>query len=80
MSEEQTIRNLALKIAADYQLTVRERTDELLRLNAIQHSNLGKDSSIGEKKKVKLDSKFIFKEVNTLDNKLGQLLLNHMDK
>jgi hypothetical protein len=51
MSEDTTIRDLALKIASDYAKSVLERTDELLMLDCIQYTNLGIDSSKSEKKK-----------------------------
>lgn len=79
MSEEMTIRNLALKIAADYQRTVNERTNDLLQLDAIQYTNLGIDSLKSEKKKVKSDSKFIYKQIKNIDTTLGEALINAMD-
>jgi hypothetical protein len=79
MSEEMTIRNLALKIAEDFQRTVKERTDDLLQLDAIQYTNLGTDSLKSEKKKIKSDSKFIYKQIKTIDNTLGDSLITAMD-
>tara|TARA_B100001559_G_scaffold302606_1_gene290503 strand:- start:356 stop:598 length:243 start_codon:yes stop_codon:yes gene_type:complete len=79
MSEENTIRNLADKIISDYNLTVKEKTDNLLKLNAIQNSNLGIDSLKVEKVKVKADSKYIFKQIQTIDNKLGSGFIKSMD-
>jgi hypothetical protein len=79
MSEEMTIRNLALKIAADYQRTVNDRTNDLLQLDAIQYTNLGIDSLKSEKKKVKSDSKFIYKQIKSIDTTLGEALINAMD-
>ena len=79
MSEEMTIRNLALKIAADYQRTVNDRTNDLLQLDAIQYTNLGIDSLKSEKKKIKSDSKFIYKQIKSIDTTLGEALLNAMD-
>tara|TARA_R100001463_G_scaffold11352_1_gene31813 strand:+ start:3461 stop:3703 length:243 start_codon:yes stop_codon:yes gene_type:complete len=79
MSEENTIRNLADKIISDYNLTVKEKTDNLLKLNAIQNSNLGIDSLKAEKVKVKSDSKYIFKQIQTIDNKLGSGFIQSMD-
>ena len=52
MSEEMTIRLLAEKIAKDYHRTVKDRTDQLLQLDAIQYTNLGIDSLKSEKKKL----------------------------
>ena len=74
-----TIRNLALKIAADYQRTVNDRTNDLLQLDAIQYTNLGIDSLKSEKKKVKSDSKFIYKQIKSIDTTLGEALINAMD-
>lgn len=79
MSEEMTIRNLAFKIASDYQRSVKERTDQLLQLDAIQYTNLGIDSKVYEKQKVKGDSKYIYKQIKNIDTELGESLINAMD-
>ena len=79
MSEEMTIRKLAEKIAKDFKLSVRERTDQLLELDAIQYTNLGTDSKKYEKDKVKSDSKFIYKQLKGFNEVDGSLLLNHLD-
>jgi len=79
MSEELRIRRLAEKIAKDFNLTIRERTDQLLELDAIQYTNLGIDSTKAEKNKVKSDSKFIYKQVKGIDEKTGEQLLGTMD-
>ena len=52
MPEDLTIRKLAEKIATDFALSIKERTDMILELDAIQYTNLGIDSTIGEKKKL----------------------------
>lgn len=79
MEEDLTIRQLAEKIAKDFQLTIKERTDQLLQLDAIQYTNLGIDSTIGEKKKVKSDSKYLYKQIKGIDEHTGNLLLKGMD-
>jgi|TARA_S200002703_G_scaffold158781_1_gene170080 hypothetical protein len=79
MSEEMRIRKLAEKIAKDFALSVKERTDLLLELDANQYTNLGVDSLKSEKNKVKSDSKFIYKQVKGIDETTGKLLLNHLD-
>ena len=79
MQEDLTIRQLAEKIAKDFQLTIQERTDQLLQLDAIQYTNLGVDSTIGEKKKVKSDSKYLYKQIKGIDEHTGNLLLKGMD-
>ena len=74
-----TIRKLAEKIALDFQLTIKDRTDAILELDATQYSNLGTDSTKTEKKKVKNDSKYLYKLIKTFNTEDGNLLLNHMD-
>ena len=74
-----TIRLLAEKIAEDYARTIKERTDDLLQLDAIQYTNLGIDSLKSEKNKVKKDSKFIYKKIKNIDTKLGEQLITAMD-
>ncbi len=77
--EDTTIRQLAEKIAKDFALSVRERTDLLLELDANQYTNLGSDSLKTEKNKVKSDSKYIYKNIRGIDEVTGKMLLNHMD-
>jgi uncharacterized lipoprotein YehR (DUF1307 family) len=79
MSEDLTIRNLAEKIARDFALSIKERTDMILELDAIQYTNLGIDSTKAEKKKVKSDSKFLYKQIKGFNETDGKLLLNHLD-
>jgi len=79
MSEEMTIKLLAEKITKDFYKTVKEKTDDLLQLDAIQYTNLGIDSKKYEKAQVKSDSKFIYKQLKTIDKDLGEQLLTAMD-
>lgn len=79
MSDEMTIRLLAEKIATDFNRTVKERTDDLLQLDAIQYTNLGIDSRKSEKTKVKSDSKYIYKQIRSIDENLGKDLIYYMD-
>lgn len=79
MSEDLTIRNLAEKIAKDFALSIKERTDALLQLDSIQYTNLGIDSTKQEKNKVKSDSKYIYKQIKGIDEPTGKMLINHMD-
>ena len=80
MSEDLTIRKLAEKIASDFALSIKERTDRILELDAIQYTNLGIDSSKAEKIKVKSDSKYLYKQIRTFNQYDGNLLVNHLDK
>ncbi len=77
--EDMTIRKLAEKIAKDFQLSVKERTDSILELDAISYTNLGIDSSKTEKNKVKSDSKHLYKLIKGFNEQDGKLLLNHLD-
>ena len=80
MTEEKTIKLLAEKIARDFNLTIKQRTNQLLELNMVGHSNLGIDSTAAEKKAVKSDSRFIFNQVKGIDEQLGKILVGNMDK
>ena len=79
MSEDLTIRNLAEKIAKDFALSIKERTDMILELDAIQYTNLGTDSKKFELNKVKSDSKHLYKQIRGFNEHDGKLLLNHLD-
>jgi len=79
MSEDMTIRKLAEKIAKDFQLSVKERTDAILELDAISYTNVGLDSSKKEKTKVKADSKYLYRLIKRFNEVDGNLLLNHLD-
>ena len=74
------IRRLADKIINDFNLTVRDRTDELLKLDAIQYTNLGLDSKKTEKNEVKANSKYIYKKIQDIDPETGKHLIMSMDK
>ncbi len=80
MNEDLTIRKLAEKIAKDFQLSVRERTDAILELDCISMTNLGIDSTVTEKKKVKSDSKYLYRLISGFNEKDGNLLLKALDK
>lgn len=79
MSEEMRIRKLADNIIKDFSLSIKTRIDSVLELDAIQYTNLGIDSTKGEKNKVKSDSKYIYKLIKGIDEPTGNLLINHLD-
>ena len=79
MPEDLTIRKLAEKIATDFALSIKERTDMILELDPIQYTNFGIDWIIGEKKKVKSDSKYLYRQIKGFNEVDGKLLLNHLD-
>ena len=70
MTEDLTIRKLAEKIAKDFSISVGQRTDLILELDAISYTNLGIDSTKTEKNKVKSDSKFLYKQIKGIDEVL----------
>jgi len=73
------IRKLADNIIKDFSLSIKTRIDSVLELDAIQYTNLGIDSTKGEKNKVKSDSKYIYKLIKGIDEPTGNLLINHLD-
>ena len=73
------IRELSENIAKDFELSVKERTDKILELDANQYTNLGIESTKAERNKVKADSKFIYKQIKGFNEIDGNLLLNHLD-
>lgn len=68
-----------LRIAEDYQKTVKERIDKLLELDATMYTNLGSDSTKAEKLEVKKNSRIIYRAIKDLDLETGKLLLQHQD-
>ncbi len=53
-------------------ITVRERTDELLFLDAQLHANLGTDSTDIERALTATQSKLIYEAIETIDPEMGQ--------
>lgn len=79
MSDETRVRNLAEKIVKDFELSVRDRVDAVLEIDAISYTNLGTDSTKTEKRKVKADSKYLYRLIKGIDEPTGNLLINHLD-
>tara|TARA_S200002703_G_C3799890_1_gene247168 strand:- start:3941 stop:4183 length:243 start_codon:yes stop_codon:yes gene_type:complete len=79
MSEEMRIRKLAENIVKDFNITIKDRVDAVLELDAISYQNLGIDSTKTEKNKVKSDSKYLYKLIKGIDEQTGNLLINHLD-
>ena len=74
-----TIKEQALKIAQDFNISIKERVDMLLEMDANMYTNLGSDSTKTEKEEVKKNSKAIYRIVKGIDEQSGNLLLNHLD-
>ena len=69
----------AEQYARDFALSIQERTDKLLKLDCIQYTNLGSDSTKAEKLEVKKNSKFIYRQIKGIDELSGNLLLKSLD-
>ena len=69
----------AEQYARDFALSIKERTDKLLKLDCIQYTNLGSDSTKAEKIEVKKNSKFIYRQIKGIDELSGNLLLKSLD-
>ena len=68
-----------LTIAEDFNKSIKERIDELLRMDADMYTNLGSDSTKADKEQVKKNSRFIYRAIKDLDDATGKLLLQHQD-
>lgn len=60
-------------------LSNKEKIDRLLEIDANQYTNCGKDSTKNEKLIVKKNSKYIYKTIKKIDEKIGKSLLQHQD-
>lgn len=73
------IKELARQIATDFELSIKQRTDKLLKLDCEMYTNLGVDSTKTQKKEVKSNSKFIYKAIKGIDETSGDMLLSALD-
>lgn len=60
--------------------SVKRKVDELLREDAYMYTNLGKDSSVTEKNKVKSMSRKIYKAISLISPLDGYILEAHMNE
>ena len=60
-------------------LSNKEKIDRLLEIDANQYTNCGIDSTKTEKQIVKKNSKYIYKTIKKIDEKIGKSLLEHQD-
>ena len=58
----------------------KKKIDTLLHIDCTQYANLGTDSTIGEKKNVRTQSRNIYRAIKSIDESKGKLLLDFMDK
>lgn len=67
------------KVANFKSWTEKQRIDELLRIDCVQYTNLGLDSTKAEKELVRKTSRKIYRLIKGIDHNLGQSFLNAMD-
>ena len=60
--------------------SLKKKVDALLEIDAIQYTNLGKDSTSAEKKQVKTISRKIYKVISSISPLDGYILSAHMDE
>lgn len=70
---------IAKKVAFDFNKSIRERVDWLLKQDCDNYTNLGSDSTDEERKAVKETSKGIYQIINGIDEETGKLLVKSMD-
>ena len=73
------IKELAEKIATDFQLSIVERTNLLLKMDCELYTNLGVNSTKEEKQEVKQISKFIYTRLALIDEQSNKVLLKAID-
>tara|TARA_R110002050_G_scaffold207384_1_gene343524 strand:+ start:340 stop:576 length:237 start_codon:yes stop_codon:yes gene_type:complete len=77
---KEDIKEKALEIAREFNLSIIERTDALLKMDCNMYTNLGIDSTKAEKQQVKATSKQIYKYIKGIDEVSGNLLLKSLDE
>ena len=75
---EYTIKDIE-KIVDFKTWSVKQKVDELLRLDCKQYTNLGTDSTKTERDDVKKTSRKIYRLIKKVDKGLGDKLLHFMD-
>ena len=68
-----------LRIAEDFNKSIKERIDMLLEADANMYTNLGSYSTNSDKQQVKKNSRAIYRAIKDLDEATGKLLLQHQD-
>jgi hypothetical protein len=69
-----------LRIAEDFNRSIKERIDSLLEMDANMYTNLGSDSTKAEKEEVKKNSRIIYRSIKELDPYIGSQLIYYQDK
>jgi len=67
------------EVARDYNLSIKERVDKLLEINAFMYTELGSDSTKTEREEAKKNSRVIFRAIKEVDPYMGDMFLQHQD-
>ena len=71
--------DLAREIALDFNKSIQQRVDALLKADCSNYTNLGIDSTESERTLVRGTSKDIYQLVNLIDEETGKLLMKTLD-
>ena len=71
--------NEAKVIAMDFEKSIKERVDSLLKEDCKMYTNLGIDSTEEDKELVKSTSRDIYKIINLIDEESGNIFLKTLD-
>jgi len=69
-----------LRIAEDFNRSIKERVESLLEMDTNMYTQLGSDSTKSEKEEVKKKSRIIYRAIKDLDYEIGSQLLYYQDK
>ena len=69
----------AKEMAMDFNKTIQQRVDALLKADCSNYCNLGSDSTDSERVSVRGTSKDIYQLISLFDEETGKLLLSSMD-
>jgi len=58
----------------------RRKVDALLEMDCVMYTNLGIDSTLEEKRNVKMMSKRIYRGISKIDKTLGDTMMRAMDR
>lgn len=77
---DKDLKQLAQEIAINFQKSIKERTDELLKLDCDMYTNLGIDSTKEERQEVKKNSKHIYNCIRGINEEVGKVLTDYIDE
>ena len=78
--ESDMIRAKADKIMSYTSVSVRDKVDRLLFLNADQYTRLGTDTTKKAREDAEANSRYIYRLIKSIDESLGKLLLRYREE